>query len=1002
MKFEHYILKNILNWLDHNLLRILIGFLIAFIPLWPKIPAIGIPHTWVYIRLEDFFIAAAFLWGFILLFRKKVSLNTPLTIPIVLYWIAGGLSLAFTLLFTAKHLANFFPNVAIFHYLRRIEYLGIFFLAFWSVKSPKDFSRYLTVYLLTLSGVIFYGFGQRLLGFPAFLTMNEEFAKGVPLYLSPTSRLTSTFAGHYDLAAFLVLMIAFFTGIFFGLKNFFIKLLVLVLNILSLILLLMTASRISFLVYLLTISITLFWLRKKTLIIPVIVFSIAMMLLVSGASERFLKTIRVRQVVYDATTGQAIGTLEQAPVGSIQNKDKVYVPITTETQESLPVGSGFIDLPGADQEATTVATIKKPVLMSLKMSTISAEIATISGKFLVRNALVYDISFTTRIQGEWPRAISAFKRNIIFGSGYSSISLSNDNDYLRMLAETGLLGSFAFIFIFYCLFFFLLKEINTTEVNFLRNVGFGLIGGITGMFVNAIFIDVFEASKLAYTLWLLAGITCGTLALKYQNSEGYRFQLTPLISKLKYLLTRNLAIFIYFLIVIFLLFGDMISAYFIGDDFTWLKWASVSDFKDISSFFTSASGFFYRPLAKLLYFFLYNAFWLKPEAYHISALILHGACAYLVYLIGNKLFHKKIISLITSLLFVILAIHGESLFWLSASFELIGPFFALMSIYFYLEKQKGISALFILPAFLGHESLLVLPLIIVFYDYLFQEKKELKTYFLFFLLTIFYLELRFFSQALWLNGDYSYNLNNLPVNIIGNSISYFLGIFIGPQAFGFMYQLRLFFRDQKTLAYIISVAIMISCFILGKFLAKNKKINTHFIFLTGSFFISLLPFLGLGNVSERYAYFPSTFLILFAGLVLIKIYTNIKNKFFSFLIILFLTISLFIINLKEIFISKADWQKAGDITFKTLGLLRSNFLDKTSGKTFYVVNLPIRYNRAWVFPVGFEDGLGHVFGKLAPKVEKIGTIEEALKLQEIDPLNSYVFTFDNFEIKEVK
>lgn len=993
-------MRKLLNWLDQNLLRILIGFLIAFIPLWPKIPAIGIPHTWVYIRLEDFFIAAAFLWGFILLFRKKVSLNTPLTIPIILYWIAGGLSLAFTLLFTAKHLANFFPNVAVFHYLRRIEYLGIFFLAFWSVKSLKDLYRYLAIYLITLIGVIFYGFGQRLLGFPAYLTMNEEFAKGIPLYLSPTSRLTSTFAGHYDLAAYLVLMIAFFTGFLYGLKNIFLKIVFLTLNILSLILLLMTASRISFLVYLLTISITLFWLRKKILIIPVIIFSIIMLLLVSGASERFLKTIRVRQVVYDATTGQAIGTFEQEPKGSVKEKDRIYVPITTETNENLPVGSGFIDLPGADQEATSVATIKKPVLMSLKMSTISAEIATISGNFLIKKALVYDISLTTRVQGEWPRAWSAFKRNIIFGSGYSSITLSNDNDYLRLLGETGLLGAFTFLLIFFALFTYLKNSLTVVNNKLLSGISLGFAGGVTGLVVNAVFIDVFEASKVAFTLWIMAGIVLGSLKSVNKIDFNLSVEIKRFVKNILVFLKSNTSIFLLFLTLNIFLFKNIFSVYFIGDDFTWLKWAGSSSLSNLGDYFISADGFFYRPLAKILYFFLYNIFWLKPLAYHAIALLLHTVITFLVYLITCKLLSKKFLGFITSLLFAILAIHGESLFWLSASYETLGPLFALLSFYFYLKRQKGISALFILPAFLGHESLIILPILFIFYDFIYGNKKEFKAYFLYFLLTVFYLELRFFANAHWFNGDYSYNLLNLPVNIIGNLASYFLGIILGPQAFGFMYQLRLFFRDQKILAYIISITMLILSFILGKFLAKNKKINPHIIFLSGAFFLSLLPFLGLGNVSERYAYFPSVW----ATILIVFFLTNISSRLkkpggYGLTIVIF--IALFIFNIKELNISKSDWQKAGEITFKTLGLLRSNYLDKTQNKTFYIVDMPIRYGRAWVFPVGFEDGLGHIFGKTAPKVQKIADLDEALKLQEIDPLNSYVFTFKNFEIKEV-
>lgn len=995
-------MEKLLNWLDQNLLRLLIGFLIAFIPLWPKIPAIGIPHTWVYIRLEDFFIAFTFFWGFLLFLRKKVKLNTPLTIPIISYWVAGGLSLIFTLLFTAKHLANFFPNVAIFHFVRRIEYLGIFFLAYWSVKSYKDFTRYLIIYFITLFIVVIYGFGQRFFGFPAFLTMNEEFAKGIPLYLSPTSRLTSTFAGHYDLAAFLVLMIAFFTGIFFGLKKFLLKLLVLLINIVSLLLLLSTASRISFSVYLITISLTLYWLRKKTLIIPVIIFSIIMMFFVNDASQRFLKTLRVRQVVYDATTGQAIGTLENGLEGSVRNKEKIYVPITTESQESLPLGSGYINLPNiGSQEATTVATIRKPVLQSLKMATISAEIASISGKFLIKQALVYDISLTTRIQGEWPRAIKAFKSNIIFGTGYSSISLSNDNDYLRLLAETGLLGTLTFIFIFIVLFYFLNKEIQNEENSLLKKATLGLTGGVIGLCINALFIDVFEASKVAFSLWILSGIIVGSLLLKYRQVSEYRFDLKPVFTLLRKYLTSDSALLVYLITLIFFLLGSTVKIYFIGDDFTWLKWAATSDFNNIPDFFIKSAGFFYRPLAKTLYFICYNLFWLKPEGYHIISLLFHGINSFLIYLIIKKITNKRVLSFASAVIFALLSIHTESLLWIPASFEMIGPLFALLSFYFYLVNKKALSAIYFLPSLWGHESLLIFPLILVAYDFILKQKKEYKVYILFILISVFYLELRFFSGAHWLSGDYSYNYKNLPLNIIGNTLSYFSGIIAGPMAFDLSTTARNFFRNQKIIAYIISILLVSVGFLYLRISSKIKEGNKYVLFSIFAFFISLMPFIGLGNISERYAYFPSVWLVIIFSVVIADFIHN-KILKLPIVIIIFLFYLLFIIyNIRELNIQKQYWTKAGDITYKTLALLRSNFLDKTKDKTFYIVNLPIKYGNAWVFPVGFEDGLWHSFGKETPKVQKINSIDEALKIQEANK-NGYVFTFDNFEIKEVK
>ncbi len=261
-------MQKLQDWCEKHLLKFSIGFLLLFIPLWPKLPIFDIPHTWVYIRAEDIIIAIIVFFWLIKLLKKKVTLATPLTLPILIYWLVGGFSLVFSLVFLASGIPNFFPNVALLHYLRRIEYMIVFFIAFSTIKSLKDVRLYMSIFVITLFGVIVYGIGQKILGFPAFLTMNEEFAKGVPLYLSPGARITSTFAGHYDLAAYLVFSIAIVTSLLFGVRSVIGKLILFLIALLSLILLLLTASRISFIVYLLTISTMLWWQKKRIIIIP--------------------------------------------------------------------------------------------------------------------------------------------------------------------------------------------------------------------------------------------------------------------------------------------------------------------------------------------------------------------------------------------------------------------------------------------------------------------------------------------------------------------------------------------------------------------------------------------------------------------------------------------------------------------------------------------------------------------------------------------------------------
>src|SRR6185437_11231908 len=94
------------------------------------------------------------------LLRKKASLKLSLGLPILLYWAVGLISLIVSLIFIAPHLANFFPKIAFLEYGRRIEYMFLFFAAYFSVKSVKDVRDYMIALSVTLVGVVLYGLGQ--------------------------------------------------------------------------------------------------------------------------------------------------------------------------------------------------------------------------------------------------------------------------------------------------------------------------------------------------------------------------------------------------------------------------------------------------------------------------------------------------------------------------------------------------------------------------------------------------------------------------------------------------------------------------------------------------------------------------------------------------------------------------------------------------------------------------------------------------------------------------
>ena len=212
----------------------LVLLLMLFIPLYPKLPLIDVKNTWVYVRVEDFLVLFVLVAWFVMLVKKKVTLKTPLTIPIMCFWIVGALVTIHGVVIIFPQIKDVFPNVALLEYLRHIEYLSLFFVAVAAVKSKNFVFASIWTVIVTLLGVIIYGFGQKYFSFPAYLTMNEEYAKGIPILISQQNRVSSTFAGHYDLAAYLVLIIPIVVSLFFGFKNIFIKIFLFIVSLFDL------------------------------------------------------------------------------------------------------------------------------------------------------------------------------------------------------------------------------------------------------------------------------------------------------------------------------------------------------------------------------------------------------------------------------------------------------------------------------------------------------------------------------------------------------------------------------------------------------------------------------------------------------------------------------------------------------------------------------------------------------------------------------------------------
>ena len=121
-----------------------------------------------------------------------------------------------------------------------------------------------------------------------------------------------------------------------------------------------------------------------------------------------------------------------------------------------------------------------------------------------------DRSTSIRFDVEWPRAMRSFYKSPLLGTGYSSLGLATDNDYLRALGETGLLGILAFLSILVGLFTLLFKRFRQAKNFWDRLITTASLGVFASMTSIALFIDVFEASKIALLFWSIMGLALST------------------------------------------------------------------------------------------------------------------------------------------------------------------------------------------------------------------------------------------------------------------------------------------------------------------------------------------------------------------------------------------------------------------------------------------------------------------------------------------------------------
>ncbi|MFC1625531.1 O-antigen ligase family protein [Patescibacteria group bacterium] len=453
--------------LSDQLIKYWLAAIFIFIPLYPKFPFIRIPGTYVAIRVEDFLIAilAVFVAIRIAPRLKEIFTKDKIVRSVTFLLLIGLASLVSAILVTK----TITPYLGILHWVRRIEYFVPLIAGMYIFRKEKgraNLEFYLKILMVVVFFLFLYGFGQKHFNFPVIITQNEEYSKGIALRWIPGSHINSTFAGHYDLASFMVIVLPILASLFLLLKGIKTKVAISISFFAGLWLLVNSASRISLVSYLLATSIAFILIKKKKAIIPLVLITLIFSTFSSDLIARYNQIIDV---------------------------------------------------------AVKKITLVPKVVLAQDENTLLQANPTVSTPTPTPQPVFEDRSTSIRLNVEWPRAIRGFIKNPLVGTGYSSITLATDNDFLRLLGEIGILGFVGFLLILFRIAKVFAEACSCLEKFSAIKRAFiaGMVGGSVGILTNAFFIDIFEASKFAIIFWLLIGygIYLVKTELNEQNNE---------------------------------------------------------------------------------------------------------------------------------------------------------------------------------------------------------------------------------------------------------------------------------------------------------------------------------------------------------------------------------------------------------------------------------------------------------------------------------------------------
>ena len=128
-----------------------------------------------------------------------------------------------------------------------------------------------------------------------------------------------------------------------------------------------------------------------------------------------------------------------------------------------------------------------------------------------------DTSTSARLKS-WKEAVQDWTKHPLLGYGITGYKFV-DAQFPRILAETGILGLAAFLYLLFSIFKLTQKYLKETNTPHYQGLGIGFLAGFVGLIFHAFGANTFIIVRIMEPFWFFVGIIAAIPLLEYQPAE---------------------------------------------------------------------------------------------------------------------------------------------------------------------------------------------------------------------------------------------------------------------------------------------------------------------------------------------------------------------------------------------------------------------------------------------------------------------------------------------------